>query len=252
VNHWRVGFGSDTEGAEQFNVGRGTTTTRKRALQNLALRIPQVQQTIIKKIGPEAWGKLGVVQKSALSSLTYNYGHLPVDVYLRNPGRTAAQIGDRQYDNGGVNKRRRVQEANFYMTGTLTRPVQPTIPAVAKGSVIAASGAASAAVVSYLQAGPGIGTLALVLGGCLLVAVVLAATKRPKTATVSALRLDPPAGKLSPVEELKAALVDLAAAQVRVAAAEGSVIAEVKEQQELLARVPRSTPVGAPTRKAVQ
>jgi len=212
-------------------------------LQNLALRIPQVQQTIIKKIGADAWGKLGEIQKSALSSLTYNYGHLPVDVYLTAPARTAAQIRDRQYDNGGVNKRRRIQEANFYMAGTLTGQVGSTIPPVAKGSVIAASGAASAAIVNYLQAGPGIGTLALVLGVCILVAVLLAVTKKPKTATVLAIPSEPPARTFSPVEELKAALVDLAGAQARVAAAEGAVIAEVKEQEELLAQVPHSTAV---------
>lgn len=40
VNAFRLGYESDTEGPDQIRVTEGMETTKARALQNLALRIP--------------------------------------------------------------------------------------------------------------------------------------------------------------------------------------------------------------------
>jgi hypothetical protein len=47
VNAYRLGYGSDTEGPDQIPVTEGMETTKARALQNLALRIPQFQEEAV-------------------------------------------------------------------------------------------------------------------------------------------------------------------------------------------------------------
>ena len=113
VNHWRVGYGSDTEGPDQANVTRQTTTTRARALANLAVRIHRYEAVAIQKLGPETWGALSDNQRTALTDMVYNYGHLPIKVSA-DPKATAAAIRARGSDNGGVNRKRRLAEANLY------------------------------------------------------------------------------------------------------------------------------------------
>jgi GH24 family phage-related lysozyme (muramidase) len=122
VNHWRIGYGSDTEGPDQINVVEGMTTTKNRALQNLAMRIQEFQIIAIygsskhPGMGADVWKKLTENQKSALTSITYNYGRLPVTVTVNDPAATAAEIRAREGDNGGVNRKRRTAEAAFYLT----------------------------------------------------------------------------------------------------------------------------------------
>ena len=114
VNHWRVGFGSDTEGPEQANVTRQTRTTRARALQNLAARIHRFEAEAIKEIGPRSWGNLTDNQRTALTDLVYNYGHLPVRVST-DPKKTATAIRALQGANEGINRKRRIAEAALYL-----------------------------------------------------------------------------------------------------------------------------------------
>jgi GH24 family phage-related lysozyme (muramidase) len=132
VNHWRVGYGSDTEGPEQNNVVEGMETTKPRALQNLMLRIPQYQHTAISAMGGEAvWEKLNENQQSAITSLVYNYGRLPIVVTPSDPEKTAAAIRALQGANGGVNRKRRLSEAAFYLASAAPIPAHPTpIPPV--------------------------------------------------------------------------------------------------------------------------
>src|SRR5476651_746628 len=112
VNHYRLGYGSDTEGPDEINVVQGMTTTKARALQNLALRIPKYASTIIHQIGQSMWDNQTAWGQTALLSLTYNYGSLPASVVRAimtgDPQNVAAAIRILQGANGGVNKKRRL------------------------------------------------------------------------------------------------------------------------------------------------
>ena len=133
VNAFRIGYGSDTEGPEQIHVTEGMETTKARALQNLALRIPQFQQEAIyghTGMGRDVWEKLTANQRTAITSLVYNYGRLPVLVTPNDQERTAAAIRALQNANGGVNRKRRLAEAAFYLTADVQAP-QPGAPAPA-------------------------------------------------------------------------------------------------------------------------
>ncbi len=134
MNAYRVGYGSDTEGPEQFRVTAATTTTRERAMQNLMARIPQYQANARKRISAAVWDGLNVNQQAALTSLDYNYGDIParVRVYPDQPKKTAADIEALGSDNGGINRKRRATEAAFYL-----KPVtsSPTPPVVATGGI---------------------------------------------------------------------------------------------------------------------
>jgi GH24 family phage-related lysozyme (muramidase) len=149
VNHWRIGFGSDTEGPDQVNVVEGMTTTRARALQNLSLRISQFQAIAARSMGPSTWAGLSDAQHTALTSLVYNYGRLPIRVYDHDPEKTAAEIAALQTANGGVNKKRRVGEATLYLTGT-PAPTQPNTSVVV-GAGLTGTGAALVAFYTWFM-----------------------------------------------------------------------------------------------------
>jgi GH24 family phage-related lysozyme (muramidase) len=129
VNAFRLGFGSDTEGPDQIPVTQGMVTTEARAIQNLALRIAKFQmETVLDKhVGIETWNKLTDNQKSAITSVVYNYGRLPsrVVIDLSNPGKTADSIRALQADNGGINHARRNKEADLYLAAVAGQPGQP-------------------------------------------------------------------------------------------------------------------------------
>ena len=126
VNAFRIGYGSDTEGPEQEHVTEGMTTTKARALQNLAIRIPEFQHIAMKAMGLDVWEKLTDNQRTAITSLVYNYGRLPVIISLSDPEKTAAAIRALQNANGGVNRKRRIAEAAFYLAGDeAPQPAQP-------------------------------------------------------------------------------------------------------------------------------
>jgi GH24 family phage-related lysozyme (muramidase) len=133
VNAWRLGFGSDTEGPDQIRVTQGMQTTRERALQNLAARIPEFQRIAIHAMGEEAWDALNEAQRTAITSIVYNYGRLPIHVDPSDPAKTADEIRALQTHNSGINRKRRLAEAEFYLRGEATYQVPesqpPTIPA---------------------------------------------------------------------------------------------------------------------------
>lgn len=131
VNAWRLGYGSDTEGPDQVHVTEGMETTKPRALQNLALRIPQFQQeAIYGKTGMtrDVWDKLTENQKTAITSLVYNYGRLPVVITPSDPKKTSLAIGALRTANGGVNAKRRIQEAGLYLEPDAGWAPQPAPP----------------------------------------------------------------------------------------------------------------------------
>jgi GH24 family phage-related lysozyme (muramidase) len=116
VNAYRCGFGSDTEGPDQIPVKQGTITTRDRALQNLAARIPQYAATCIKQVGAGLWAQFGTPTKVACLDLAYNYGDIPAHVLgalTTNPVQAANAIRSLARDNGGINHDRREAEAGL-------------------------------------------------------------------------------------------------------------------------------------------
>ncbi len=115
VNHWRLGYGSDTEGPFGVNVTKESTTTPERALQNLELRLQEFYSQCVRDVGKANWDKLTLNQKIALVDICYNYGHVPVKVDPANPHDTAARILACAKHNGGVNKNRRRDESELYV-----------------------------------------------------------------------------------------------------------------------------------------
>ncbi len=74
VNHWRVGYGSDSKaGGTPGDVREGDTTTREEAERDLASRIAAIQETLEARIGA-SWARLSDRAKASLTSVFYNYG----------------------------------------------------------------------------------------------------------------------------------------------------------------------------------
>lgn len=119
TNTYRTGFGSDTMTAADGTVSKvtkGTKITREDAERDLARRInEEFVPSIIAKVGPEAWSSLSEGTQAALASVTYNYGELPTSVAKAvQSGDVEAirsAIQDLRGHNGGINRRRRLEEA---------------------------------------------------------------------------------------------------------------------------------------------
>jgi GH24 family phage-related lysozyme (muramidase) len=109
---YRVGFGSDTTtspSGQSSPVTSETTTTREDAERDLARRIVEFQTEAAREIGP-AWARLTDEAKASLTSVIYNFGHLPGSVV------SAAQTGGNAEIAGAIgslssNPGRRAQEA---------------------------------------------------------------------------------------------------------------------------------------------
>src|SRR6185437_1812268 len=83
VNHFRAGYGSDTvthaDGTVE-PVTQNTVVTREDAERDLARRVNETQAGIQRTVGDQAWNGLAPGAKAALTSVAYNYGHLPDSV----------------------------------------------------------------------------------------------------------------------------------------------------------------------------
>jgi len=119
VNHWRLGFGSDTvtkEDGSVVEVKPGMTVTETDAARDLQRRIVVQQGKIIAAVGQDKWDALSAPAKAAVTSVGYNYGTLPQSVSdairTGGPGEIAASIRLLQDHNEGVNKKRRNAEAD--------------------------------------------------------------------------------------------------------------------------------------------
>jgi len=132
VNHYRVGYGSDTttraDGTVQV-VGANTEVNSQDAERDLTRRIKQFQNGIRQKIGG-VFDQYSENVQAALTSIAYNYGSLPSNVaQAARTGNTEAiarAIESRKGDNAGVNSKRRQKEANLVRTGSTGAPsVQP-------------------------------------------------------------------------------------------------------------------------------
>jgi GH24 family phage-related lysozyme (muramidase) len=128
VNHWRVGYGSDTyctkgPGGEwqEAEVLKDTVTNRDAAYANLVRRVTRFETKTIEQVGPNTWNKLPVGTRSALVSVAYNYGSLPKNIAAALSTGDTTQIANailaHRGDNQGVNRKRRTAEANIVIQG---------------------------------------------------------------------------------------------------------------------------------------
>lgn len=124
VNHHRVGYGSDTitdpDGKVRV-VKQGDTVDRAGADRDLNRRIQQTQIKAAEKVGRDIWDKLPEGAKTALTSVSYNYGNVPdrivPAVRTGDPTAIANAIQGLGSDNNGVNAKRRSKEAQIAVSG---------------------------------------------------------------------------------------------------------------------------------------
>lgn len=125
-NAFRVGFGSDTvtrANGQIEKVTKDTVVTLAEAQRDLERRLVEFQDGIQKAIGVDTWNSLNEAQQAALTSIAYNYGELPkriVDAIQGGGGAesVANAISALGSDNNGINKRRRNEEAQSFLSGT--------------------------------------------------------------------------------------------------------------------------------------
>lgn len=117
----RIGYGSDTYTTPDgvaHPVTQDTRVTRADAERDLARRLPEFQAGVIKTVGQDAWDKLSPQAKASVTSVAYNYGSidkLPTLVAAIKSGdheEIAKAIRARTGDNAGINRSRRLSEAN--------------------------------------------------------------------------------------------------------------------------------------------
>lgn len=120
VNAHRVGYGSDTitdaNGVVRA-VKQGDTVSRDDAERDLKRRSAEFLSGVQRDVGAEAFAKLNPNQQAALGSVAYNYGSLPGSVVAAvksgDSEAIAKSIEGLQGNNGGVNRQRRLAEANL-------------------------------------------------------------------------------------------------------------------------------------------
>ena len=126
VNAYRAGYGSDTTtraNGDVVKVTEGMIVTLDEAERDLARRLVEFQSGIKAAIGEDTWRSLNEAQQAALTSIAYNYGSLPNRIVQAiqsggGPEVVAKAIADLGSDNGGVNKNRRRNEAQSYLSGS--------------------------------------------------------------------------------------------------------------------------------------
>lgn len=120
VDHYRVGYGTDTlydESGKPIEVTQNTVVSKEQALKSLRKRITEDFVPIIRNSLGDSWDGLSDHAKAATVSITYNYGRVPERI------RGALKSGDSNAianaileladDNDGVNKNRRIMEAEL-------------------------------------------------------------------------------------------------------------------------------------------
>lgn len=115
VNHWRTGYGSDTVTRADGSIETVTAATKitpADAERDLQRRTGLATQSAQSAVGP-VWDSLSAGGKAALTSVVYNYGHLPGDITAAagNPAALASAIAAHAGDNNGANSARRQAEA---------------------------------------------------------------------------------------------------------------------------------------------
>ena len=138
VNHWRTGYGSDTVTRADGSIEPVTATTQitpADAERDLQRRTGLAAQTAQTAIGAGTWAAMSPGAQAALTSVVYNYGHVPSDIAAAaaagDASALAGAIAKHASDNGGVNFQRRNAEANavlgkFGLSGFESAPVAPS------------------------------------------------------------------------------------------------------------------------------
>lgn len=123
VNAYRAGYGSDTYTDASGKVHRVTKTShvsRADAERDLVRRSAIFANAARKKVGASVWDKLPMDTQAALTSVAYNYGSLNNSlvktVRTGDLRKIAEHIRSWQYQNKGVNKKRRNAEANLILS----------------------------------------------------------------------------------------------------------------------------------------
>lgn len=125
-NAFRVGFGSDTitrANGQIEKVTQDTVTTLEDAQRDLSRRLMEFQSGIQKAVGIETWKSFNEAQQAALTSIAYNYGSLPKRIVSAiqsggGPEAVARAIAGLGSDNGGINRNRRNDEAQAFLSGS--------------------------------------------------------------------------------------------------------------------------------------
>ena len=127
VNAYRTGYGSDTitrPDGSVVAVQPGMQITRADAERDLKRRLTrEFIPRVVGQVGNAAWAAMPAPARAALASIAYNYGSLPASVVQAvRTGSTeaiATAITGLQGDNEGINKDRRLREAEIVrgMTG---------------------------------------------------------------------------------------------------------------------------------------
>lgn len=125
VNAHRLGYGSDTitnlDGSVR-RVKNGDTVTREQAELDLRRRTQEFMNSAANTIGKDYFNSLPSTAQASLTSLTYNYGSLdklPSVVKAARSGnlmelsRAIENLGSH---NKGVNRKRRLQEAQYFLS----------------------------------------------------------------------------------------------------------------------------------------
>jgi len=146
---WRAGYGSNTfmrNGSVQ-TVQQSSRVTRDEAEADLARRLVEFQNVIIGQIGADTFRGMEESQQAVLTSIAYNYGNLPGRVAGPiNAGASDAAIAEAiiglSNDNGGINARRRAQEAAIFVTttdpdGTAQREIEGAQPTLDQNQALA-------------------------------------------------------------------------------------------------------------------
>lgn len=119
VDHYRAGYGSDTvthaDGTRE-RVKKDTVVTQEDAQRDLVRRTRISANTAANSVGTLAWGRLGDATHAAVTSVVYNYGHLPDS--LVDPIRS----GDKEQIAAAIEKlssnpERRAREAAMVRSG---------------------------------------------------------------------------------------------------------------------------------------
>lgn len=151
-NAYRAGFGSDTvtdpRTGKVSRVTQDSRVSRDAAKVDLDRRIKsEFMPKVAASVGAE-WGAFDDETKAALTSVAYNYGHLPRNVLAAarsgDTNAIAAAIRAHESDNGGINARRRDAEADAVQGA----PGRAHVTIELKG--------APAGTVTHVQGGPGV------------------------------------------------------------------------------------------------
>lgn len=124
VNAYRIGYGSDTitgPDGRAVRVTPGMTVDRASADADLKRRVDTEFMPIAQRAVGDKWTSLNDAQRSALTSIAYNYGRVPDSVAqaVRNGGDVVGTIRALSRHNNGINANRRNAEATLYGGGLL-------------------------------------------------------------------------------------------------------------------------------------